>query len=281
MAVIPPWIDVKPSDFVQAAQGGARIGAELAGQGNEANIAAGRNATALQEAQMRANTEAAAQAQAAQSAAAQREMEKQIQQFQIQQQIKQQQNAIQGENQRNQNTVEAENQRAAAALAERQMYGGSMLDIRREANRIAQERAAAAANKPTAQDFTTVSEHTKETPPNKKYTVTEPEIHNFFTKNTPAKTFDTTNLVDLANLPRSASITTNAIPGTGSPARTISRRIPIGADPYKISMSDSQTPDAQPAIKVRNKKTGQVGSIVNGAFIPDKQPPDDGADSAF
>jgi rubrerythrin len=269
MAVIVPWIDVKPSDFVQAAQGGARIGAELAGQRNEAGIAARRNQTALQEAQMRVNSEAAAQAEAAQNAAAQREMEKQIQQWQFQQQLKQQQNAIEGENFRNQNTITAENARAAAALGERQQYGGSMLDIRREANRIAQERADAAAAKPAPSDFTTVSEHTKEIPDIKKYSVNEPEIFNLFSKNTPGKTFDTTNATDLVNLPRGSVITTNTIPNTGSPARTISRRVPISVPPNPLE-----------GRKVRDKVTGQTGMISNGQFVPDTQNQNQDGDAA-
>jgi hypothetical protein len=226
MAVIPPWISVNPKDFVDAAAGGARIGAELAGQASERGIAGARNATALQEAQMRANTEEAAQAQAAQNAAAQREMEKQIQQFQIQQQIKQQQNAITGENFRNQNTIEAENARAAATLAERKQYGVSMLDIRREQNRIAQERADAAALKPSPQDLVTTSEYTPGVAPHEEYTITDPgKPANFFGFGSRSpSSLSTTNANDLLGLNPGSTISTNKIPG--SPSITTTRRVP-------------------------------------------------------
>ncbi len=269
---VPPWLQISPESFVQAAQGGARIGAELAGQGTEANIAAGRNATALQEAQMRIAAESQSQDEASQRAAA----ERMLREWEIRQQILHQNAALQGENQRNQNTVDAENQRAAAALAERQQYGGSMLDIRREANRIAQERADAEGSKQSPYSYQTVSEHTKEIPDSKSFDVNEPEIHNFFSKNTPGKNFNTTNISDLVNLPRGSSIVTNTIPGTGTPARTISRRIPAGQDPYSLSASPvilnpPPAPNPLEGKKVRDKVTGKVGMISNGEFVPDTE----------
>lgn len=42
---VPPWLNVQPSDFVGAAQGGAKIGAQLAATGTEANIARQRIAS--------------------------------------------------------------------------------------------------------------------------------------------------------------------------------------------------------------------------------------------
>lgn len=259
MAVIPPWLNVEPAQFVQAAASGARIGAELAGQQNEANIATGRNATALQEAQMRVNAEQSAQQEEAQRAA----QERALREWEMRQQILHQSAQLQGENQRSQNALDAENARAANALAERQQYGNSMLDIRREANRIAQERVDKPSSSPA--NFTTVSEHTKEVPDSKKYVVTEPEIHNFFSKNTPGKTLNTTNVADLVNLPSGSSIVTNSIPGTGTPARTISRRIPLGQDPYALSAPQSPFEGK----RVRDKVTGKTGTISNGQFIPD------------
>lgn len=281
--VIPPWIDVNPKDFVQAASSGARIGAEIAGHRNEAAIAAGRNQTALEEAQMHINAAAAAQQAESQRA----ESERALREWELRQQILHQATQIDAENQRNQNTIaganqralgslglrqqeiDAANQRAAAALDERQKYGNSTLDIRREANRIAQERADAAKNKPATGDYTTVSEHTKEVPDTKRYSVNEPEIFNLFSKNTPGKSFDTTNAVDLQNLPRGTAITTNTIPNTGIPARTISRRIPIGQDPYALPSSSAPVSPME-GKRVRDKVTGAIGIISNGQFIPDQ-----------
>lgn len=282
MPYVPPWLDVSPRDFVAAAQGGARIGAELAGQGTEANIAAGRNATALEEAQLRANTELSGQQVSSQNAA----QEKALREWEMRQQILHQAAQIQAENERNQNTVtganqragglldlrkqeiDAANTRAAAALAERQKYGDSMLDIRREGNRIAQERVDKPGANPA--NLTTVSEHTKEIPDSKTYAVTEPEIHNWFSKNTPGKSLTTTNLSDLVGLPSGSSIVTNSIPGSGTPARTISRRIPIGQDPYSLSIP-SAPPNPLEGKKVRDKVTGAIGTISNGQFVPDNQ----------
>lgn len=231
MPYVPPWLDVSPRDFVAAAQGGAKIGAELAGQGTEANIAAGRNATALEEAQLRVNAESASQQNAAQQAAADRA----LREWELKQQILHQTAALQGENQRNQNTVDAENQRAAAALAERQQYGSSMLDVRREANRIAEERARAAATKPASGDFITQSEHTPGVSPHDQYTITEPGTPpgsnwnplNWFRANNgvPPSSTTTTNANDLLGLPPGATISTNKIPG--APAITTTRRIPL------------------------------------------------------
>ena len=268
MPYVPPWLNVQPSDFVQAAQGGARIGAELAGQASERGIAAGRNATALQEAQMRENTALSGQQAEASLAGArltdeqqQKEAERRLRQWEIQQQMihnqavidsenSRSQGAITSENLRNQRTIDAANTRAAAALDERQKYGTSMLDIRREANRIAEERAKAAAAKPSSSDYTTVSEHTKEVPDAKNYTITDPgkDSHIFgLFKGIPPSTLQTTNAADLANIPTRDTISTNTIPGTGIPSRTITRRVPVGGDPYKMPFQGSQIPTPPPA----------------------------------
>jgi chorismate mutase len=274
---VPPWLQISPESFVQAAQNGARIGAELAGQGTEANIAAGRNATALQEAQIRTGAEQSALDEQSQRAA----QERALREWETRQQIIHQSAQIDAENQRNQNTVtgantragnlldlrrqeiDAANERAASALAERQKYGDSVLDIRREANRIAQERVDKPGSNPA--DFTTISEHKKEVPDRKSFSVTEPEIHNFFSKNTPGKSLTTTNLSDLVNLPRGSSIVTNTIPGTGSPATTISRRVPL------LPPTPVATPSPFEGKRVRDKVTGKVGVISNGAFVPDEE----------
>jgi hypothetical protein len=245
MAYVPPWLDVSPRDFVTAAQGGARIGAELAGQSNEANIAAGRNATALQEAQMRIGAENSAQQNAAQQAAAERELRR----WELHQQILHQAAQLQGENQRNQNTVDAENKRAAAALAEREQYGNSMLDIRREGNRIAQEKADNAANKPSPLDLSTVTEHTPGVAPHDEYTVQEPGTPpgsnlnpiNWFRSNqgTPPSSLSTTNSNDLLALPPGSTISTNKIPG--KPSITTSHKVllPQTDMPQRIMVQDS------------------------------------------
>lgn len=258
--VIPPWLDINPRDFISAATAGGHLGSEIANRRTEAAIAGARNRAGLEEAQLRANVEMSGRAgeQALegarlQQAGSQQAAERALREWEVQQQIKHQQDAL-----------TAENDRAKNSLAERNQYGNSVLDIRREANRIAQERADNTASKPNPSDFTTVSEHTKETPASKTYHVTEPEIFNLFSKNTPGKTFDTTNAVDLANLPRSSNITTNTIPGTGIPSRTITRRVPIGANPYTLQIPGDNTPAPQaPAAHVNYLKANPTADVVS------------------
>ena len=275
---LPPWLDVSPRDFVNAAAAGGRLGAQIAGLGTEANIAAGRNTTALQEAQMRENTALSGQQAEGElararleEAARQHQAEQMLRQWEVTQQIKRSQDTVAAQNERAANAITAQNQRAADALSERQSYGNSMLDIRREANRIAQERADAAANKPSSGDFATVTQHTKEVPDTKRFTISEPEIHNLFSANTPAKTLVTTNVADLANIPKGSVIATNTIPGTGTPAMTISRRVPAGQDPYALTASPApaQTNPLE-GKRVRDKQTGKIGTITNGEFVPDE-----------
>lgn len=233
MPYVPEWLQINPRDFLAAAQGGARIGAELAGQGTEANIASGRNATALQEAQMRENTAMSGQqAEAAlaqarlEQAAKQQQAEQLLRQWEVQQQIKRQQDIISGQNERAANAITAENERAANALTERQNYGNAMLDVRREANRIAQQRADAATSKPSPSDFITQSEHTPGVSPHEEYTVQTPGIKgNWFKAYKPPTILTTTNAEDLLALPAGSTISTNKIPG--SPAITTTRRVPL------------------------------------------------------
>jgi hypothetical protein len=253
---VPPWLNVQPSDFVQAAQGGARIGAELAGQGTEANIAAAKNATSLQEAQMRENTAMSGQqadaalAQARlEQAAKQQQAEQVLRQWEIQQQIKHQQDAL-----------AAENQRAANALSERQQYGNSMLDIRRAANDIAQQRVDAMAAKPAPTDFQTVTETTKGTSPYEQYTINEPGTPSRFfglKGGTPPTTLTTTNSNDLLGLPSGSTIATNKVAGT--PTITTSRKVPIGKDPYALDAS-SNVQQPQQRIKVKDQ-SGKLFTI--------------------
>lgn len=281
MPYVPPWLNVQPSDFVQAAAAGGRLGAELSQQATERGIASERNATQLQEASMREN--AAMSQQQAEAALAgarlaqaqkQQEAENALKKWEMQQQLA-----------HGQNVIDAENTRAANALNEKTLYGQAMLGIRDRANDIAQQRADAAASKPSPGDFVTVTEHTKEKKPDQSYTVTTPEVFNLFKKNTPGSTMTTTNLADLNNLPRGASIVTNNIPGTGSPALTYSRRIPASQNPYAISIDPSAS--AQPSApnplegkRVRHKDTGQEGVISNGVFVPDETADEQGASDA-
>jgi hypothetical protein len=265
MPYVPPWLDVSPRDFIAAAQGGAKIGAELAGQATEAGIASGRNATALQEAQMRENTAMSGQqaesslAQARlDQAAKQQQAEQLLRQWEVEQQIK-----------RQQDTVAAENQRAAAALAERQQYGNSMLDIRREANRISQQKADTAENKPSPQDFVTQSSHTPGVSPHEEYTIKEPGTPpgsnfnplNWFraNKGIPPSSLTTTNSNDLLGLPPGATISTNKIPG--APSITTTRRIPLL----------STQPNAQPQTPQQSQRVAVQDQNGKKFTIPEEQ----------
>lgn len=261
MAVyLPPWLDINSRDFLAAAQGGARIGAELAGQASERGIASARNATDLQEAQMRENTAMSGQqAEAAlaqarlEQAAKQQQAEQLLRQWEVQQQIKRQQDMIAGQN-----------ERAANALAERQNYGNSMLDIRREANRIAQQRADAAENKTPATDFATA--HTGEIKPHDVYTINVPGkppgtgflgTGLFASKGVPESSITTTNAADLMGVPGN-QITTNTIPGT--PAMT-----------WKIPRPTSQPnrpTRAQAADYVSKYGTNAVQKLKEDGFDP-------------
>lgn len=281
MPYVPPWLDVSPRDFVNAAAAGGRLGAELAQMANERGIADSRNATALQEASMRENTALSGQQSENALASArlaqlqkQQESERALREWEIQQQMT-----------HGQNVIDAENQRAANALNEKTLYGNAMLGIRQTANDIAQQRADQAANKPSPSDFVTVTQHTKEVPPSKQYDISEPAIHNWFSKDIPATSLTTTNLADLNNLPRGSTIVTNTIPGTGTPARTISRRVPASQDPYAISIdtpapAQPQAPNPLEGKRVRHKDSGQEGTIINGVFVPDQSADEAGASQA-
>lgn len=257
MAYVPPWLNVEPAQFVQAAQAGARIGAELAGQATERGIASDRNATALQEAQMRENT--AMSGQQAEAALAQARMEQAAKQNQAEQILRQWE--VQQQIKRQQDTIDAENQRAANALAERTNYGNSMLDIRREANRIAQEKADTSAAKPSPQDFVTQSEHTPGVAAHDEYTINEPgkppgsnlNPLNWFraNKGVPPISTTTTNSNDLLGLPPGSTISTNKIPG--SPAITTTRRIPISPTAPPASPDQSQ-PTQRVTVQDQNGK---------------------------
>lgn len=256
--VIPPWLNVNPSDFVQAAAAGGKLGAEIAKitRANERRtqprvVSSGGPHT----------DEAALQGARLQQAAKQAEAERQLRQWEFQQQLKHQQDVL-----------DAQNQRASDSLAERAYYGTNMIDVRKEANRIAQQRADDAASKPSPYDFNTVTTHTKEIPPTKNYDVTEPGQWNLFKANTPPKSFSTTNLTDIQNLPQGSTIATNTIPGTGEPSRTISRRVPINQNPYTIALPDDSAP--APAANIpqahidylRTNNTPQVISDFNAKY---------------
>ena len=275
MPYVPEWLQVNPRDFVQAAAAGGRLGAQLAQMANERSIASERNAAGLQEAQMRENTALAGQQAEAGLASArlaqaqkQQEAENALKQWEIQQQMT-----------HGQNVIDAENTRAQNALNEKTLYGQAMLGIRDEANRIAQQRADQAGAKPNPADYVTETEHTKEVPPTKQYDITKPGVHNWFSANIPPSSMTTTNLADLNGLPQGSTIVTNTVPGTGSPARTFSRRVPIDQSLYAIGAPTSnQTPAPSQdnplagleGKRVRSKVTGEMGVISDGDFVPDQ-----------
>ena len=245
MPYTPPWLNVQPSDFVQAAQGGARIGTELADQANQAGISARNNATALEEAQMRANTEAAAQ----QAAGERAQQEAAIRRWELTQQIAHQQNQIAAENERNQNTIAGENTRAASSLAAMAPYHAGMLSARDEQNRIAQEREE--REKAKADAPPPITAHLPGKPASTSYDITDPGVKRSLWFDTAPSSLSTTNVADLSGLPARDKIVTNTTPAI--PALTY--RLPPGQSPGEIPpigapAAPTSTPQAMGGYKV-------------------------------
>lgn len=244
MAVyLPPWLAVNPSDFVQAAAAGGRLGAELAQMRTQALESGARINAGLQEAQLRANVESAGQ-QAANQRAAQ---EQALREWETKQQIIHQQNQIQAENERNQNTVSAENQRAANTLANTQAYQLGELGLRESANRIAQQNADINAKK--LADSEAYTKGTAIYPGSKgvpQFSASDPGKSGIWLlrDKVPASSLTTTNTADLnawlAQHP-SATTTTNIAPGTATPSIHVPIWIPTGNIP-----SPSQSPPTIP-----------------------------------
>ena len=281
-AYVPPWLNVQPSDFVQAASAGGRLGAQLAEMASQSAIARDRNATALQEASMRSSDEAAARQAAGERAA----QDRALQQWQIQQQMIHNQsvidaenqraaNAITGENQRNQNTIAAENQRAAQSLAESNAYHLGMLDKYNLQNQIAQQRADQAADKEKRLETPQVTAHLPGKPGHDVYTINDAGEHRMILPDIQPSSVTTTNVADLANKigPR-FNITTNTIPPTPS----LSWKVSPGGDlnpptaPVKSPLSPLE------GKTVRNNATGEIGTITNGAFVPNQPATDNWQD---
>lgn len=303
MAVyLPPWLSVNPSDFVQAAAAGGRLGAELAQMRTQALESGARINAGLQEAQLRSNVESAGQ-QAANQRAAQ---EQALREWETKQQIIHQQNQIQAENERNQNTVSAENQRAANTLANTQAYQLGELGLREAANRIAQQNADINAKKLSDSEAyikgTAIYPGSKGVP---QFSASDPGKSGIWLlrDKVPASSLTTTNAADLnawlAQHP-SATTTTNIAPGTATPSIHVPIRIPNGnisspsqppttTPPPGTSMvpmytmkqmytirpsvteSDSGSQSPLEGKRVRDKATNKTGVITNGEFVPDDE----------
>lgn len=87
MAVIPPWISVQPTDFLNAAQAGARQGAQLADTRTQAGIARDRLASSERENAMRIAAEQASVAARLSAAQRQAEAENALRQWETNQRI--------------------------------------------------------------------------------------------------------------------------------------------------------------------------------------------------
>lgn len=136
MPYVPPWLDIKPADFTQAAETGARIGTQLSNIATDAAVARERIAASAAENASRVAAESAGAsarlAQSAQESAAERA----LRQWENQQRL-----------QMEQQTLSSQEDRAKAALGQRAAYEGGMLNLRSAANDIAQQRADIAAGK--------------------------------------------------------------------------------------------------------------------------------------
>lgn len=136
MPYVPPWLDIKPADFTQAAEAGARIGTQLSSIATDAAVARERIAASAAENASRVAAGAgeanARLAQAAQEADAQRK----LREWENQQRI-----------QMEQQTLSSQEDRAKAELGQKTAYEGGMLNLRSAANDIAQQRADIAAGK--------------------------------------------------------------------------------------------------------------------------------------
>jgi hypothetical protein len=118
---VPPWLQVSPRDFTQAAAEGGSLGARLGALATEAGMNRERIASSERENAARL---AAAQAEAASRAKEQEkyhELARQTAQWELTQRLA------------------SEEARARDALAERTMYGQGVLSNREEANRIRSE----------------------------------------------------------------------------------------------------------------------------------------------
>jgi hypothetical protein len=121
MPYVPPWLQVSPKDFTQAAAEGGSLGARLGALATEAGMNRERIASSERENAARLF---AAQAEAASRAKEQEkyhELARQTAQWELTQRLA------------------SEEARARDALAERTMYGQGVLSNREEANRIRSE----------------------------------------------------------------------------------------------------------------------------------------------
>lgn len=136
MPYVPPWLDIKPADFTQAAEAGAKIGTTLSNIATDAQVARERIAAASSEAAARTAAESQDAAARLAQSATEHEAERQLRQWENQQRI-----------QMAQQSLSSEEERARAALGQRSLYEGGLLNLRSAANDIAQQRADIAAGK--------------------------------------------------------------------------------------------------------------------------------------
>jgi len=239
MPYVPPWLNVQPSDFVQAAQAGARIGTQLS------EIATG--AQSRREALRSSERENAARIAAQQSMAAahaaetarQNEAARRLREFEERNRIQLAQRAL-----------ESQNERAAQALDATKAYHAGTLAARAEANDIAQQRADAyAAKGPAGSGITHMD-------PLDSHLLTDALMRRRAAQSDLAKAAE--DITSGGEVPKEVK------------DRLDAANEDIGAISKKY-MAQAQQPQLQEGQRVRNKQTGQTGTVVNGQIVPDEE----------
>jgi hypothetical protein len=242
MPYVPPWLDIKPSDFTQAAEAGAKIGTQLSNIATDAAVARERIAASAAE---NASRVAAGVSEAIARLAQQskeNEAERSLREWENQQRIQMQQQ-----------TLSSEEDRAKATLGQRTAYEGGMLNLRSAANDIAQQRADITAGKggPSQDKMTPLDTHLLSDAIVRRRQV-EAEINK-----------------------ASGDISTG-----GAPTRQMLSKLRASqADIDSITKKYSAPPTAGTGTnptpnegqRVRSKSTGRTGTIKNGEVVWDDQ----------
>jgi hypothetical protein len=242
MPYVPPWLDIKPADFTQAAEAGARIGTQLSSIATDAQVARERIAASAAENASRvaagAEEAAARRVQAAQES----ESERQLRQWENQQRI-----------QMEQQQLSSQEGRSAAELGQKTAYEGGLLNLRGAANDIAQQRADIAAGK----------------------------AGDTGGKMTPLDTHMLSDALIRRRQAQAAITKASEDISTGGPSRDMLSKLRAAeADIDSLTKKYAAPPTAgtgtnpamQEGARVRSKTTGQMGTIKNGDVVWDAAP---------
>jgi len=242
MAAIPPWLNVQPNDFVQAAMGGARLAA-MSERGQDVADARKQIVSAQLGAQEQRLQERLAEQE--RQKAAERSLREWEERAKLQ--LGQQQ-------------MEGLDKRAQDNLSQRRLYESALINERSRMSDIAKQRADQSGSKQTFSHMDPLD---------------SANLHDAYIQRREAKAAASKALQSIASGGEVPAEIKNQMADADKTIAEISKRYSQAVTPpvNAAATSTATSPALPEGSRVRSRVTGKMGTVINGQVVPDQEPP--------